>query len=127
MQAKLSRRLLNNKADIPVATNLNNKADIPVATNLETPRCGLSMLPCLWGPRAFVMGKDMARKERRRRGKVVELSDYLFFHSEAVYNLILSTSSCVSRSFVLSYNLVVRGLSCAAISCACSRAPPLER
>jgi hypothetical protein len=28
---------------------------------------------------------------------------------------------------VRSYSLVVRGLSCAAISCACSSAPPLAR
>jgi hypothetical protein len=46
---------------------------------------------------------------------------------EPVHNLILSTSSCISRSLVRSYSLVVRGLSCAAISCACSSAPPLAR
>ena len=48
-------------------------------------------------------------------------------HFSSVYNLILSTSSCVRRSFVRSYSLVVRGLSCAAISWACSSAPPFDR
>jgi hypothetical protein len=33
----------------------------------------------------------------------------------------------VSRSLVRSQSFVVRGLSCAAISCACSSAPPLAR
>ena len=42
-------------------------------------------------------------------------------------NIIRSTSSSVTSSVVRSYNFVVRGLSCAAISCAFSNVPLFRR
>ena len=68
--------------------------------------------------------KDLTETEQitRTRWRRTPLSPLINAH-----NLIRSTSSGVSRSFVRSYSLVVRGLSCATISWACSIAPPLAR